>query len=400
MTFLLIKKQGAISYLRINFLILVKAYFSILIKTVSHACSSIKPLLSLFLLIGLSSCYSFKKTSDSKLTTPGLTRITVMSYNVENLFDTTHDSGKNDFAFLPLKKKQTAAHKSFCAPIAVPKWKDECLNKNWDKPHLNEKLNRLTDVINQVEDGAGPDILLLQEVENIDVLKQWNSKYLDSRYKNVVLIEGQDIRGIDVGLLTKLKVMGTPRLHQIPFEFDDPKRAQDTRGILQVDLELPDQSLLTVFVLHLPNPLHPHVLRTQALNHLNHLASLIPKENYIIAGGDFNITPEEASQQKRSQFLSKNWVVTHPDLCLSCPGTYFFAPKQSWSYLDWLLVSKNFEEQRSAWHLDKKSIKLINQSQFQKTTEGYPASFNSLNNTEGVSDHFPIYLEIYRPLKL
>ena len=32
--------------------------------------------------------------------------ISVMSYNVENLFDTVHDQGKEDYTYLPLSLKQ------------------------------------------------------------------------------------------------------------------------------------------------------------------------------------------------------------------------------------------------------------------------------------------------------
>ncbi|MCO4755188.1 MAG: hypothetical protein KC478_11955, partial [Bacteriovoracaceae bacterium] len=31
--------------------------------------------------------------------------VTLMSYNVQNLFDTTHDAGKDDYTYLPYKLK-------------------------------------------------------------------------------------------------------------------------------------------------------------------------------------------------------------------------------------------------------------------------------------------------------
>ena len=40
-------------------------------------------------------------------------RVSLMTYNVENLFDTVHDEGKDDYAYLPLSVKQ--AHPEYLA---------------------------------------------------------------------------------------------------------------------------------------------------------------------------------------------------------------------------------------------------------------------------------------------
>ena len=50
------------------------------------------------------------------------------------------------------------------------------------------------------------DVLAVQEVENIDILKEFNRDKLGSLYKHVVLIEGNDPRLIDVGILSKLPI--------------------------------------------------------------------------------------------------------------------------------------------------------------------------------------------------
>lgn len=44
------------------------------------------------------------------------------------------------------------------------------------------------------------DILAVQEVEHIKILKQFNSDFLNGMYEHVVLIEGNDTRFIDVGV--------------------------------------------------------------------------------------------------------------------------------------------------------------------------------------------------------
>ena len=48
-----------------------------------------------------------------------------------------------------------------------------------------------------------PDLLALQEVENIEALIQFNRKYLNNKYRYMMVIDGNDPRQIDVGVLSK-----------------------------------------------------------------------------------------------------------------------------------------------------------------------------------------------------
>jgi len=53
------------------------------------------------------------------------------------------------------------------------------------------------------------DVLAVQEVEDIDILKRFNreKKYgLDGLYKYQVLVEGNDDRLIDIRILSKLPI--------------------------------------------------------------------------------------------------------------------------------------------------------------------------------------------------
>lgn len=55
------------------------------------------------------------------------------------------------------------------------------------------------------------DVLAVQEVENIEILKEFNKEQLGGLYPHKVLIEGNDNRFIDVGLLSKLPLGASPR---------------------------------------------------------------------------------------------------------------------------------------------------------------------------------------------
>ncbi len=58
--------------------------------------------------------------------------ITIMTFNVENLFDNEDDVGKVDETFFALTDKQTDEHKAGCADIPVERWRDQCLNWDWN----------------------------------------------------------------------------------------------------------------------------------------------------------------------------------------------------------------------------------------------------------------------------
>jgi len=94
-----------------------------------------------------------------------------MTYNVENLLDTTHDEGKDDYTFLPLKLKKTHPEcLAACKKNQSPYREKECLETDWSDEILETKLTRLAESIGQINNGQGPDIQILEEVENLHVL--------------------------------------------------------------------------------------------------------------------------------------------------------------------------------------------------------------------------------------
>ena len=60
-------------------------------------------------------------------------KITVMTFNVENLFDTEDDPKKNDETFLPKAKKSSSEILKKCKKIKVRKWREQCLNCDWNE---------------------------------------------------------------------------------------------------------------------------------------------------------------------------------------------------------------------------------------------------------------------------
>ena len=157
----------------------------------------------------------------------------VMTLNVDNLFDTKDDKNKDDKAYLPIELKQSEAHKKSCNRIRVNSWKNECLYLDWNEETKNAKLRNIANSI--ISYGKnGPDIIALQEVENNNILSQLLDLLKPYGYIDSVLIEGEDYRGIDTALITKFNIIDS-KLHYIKFsgEFEGKDRSRtrtNTRG--------------------------------------------------------------------------------------------------------------------------------------------------------------------------
>jgi predicted extracellular nuclease len=91
--------------------------------------------------------------------------IRVMSYNVENLFDTVHDQGKNDYEFLPKNHPEKI---KYCKTEPDQK---RCLSEDWTNARLAIKLSQIRNVFAAIP-GGFPQIMGLVEVENENAVKQ------------------------------------------------------------------------------------------------------------------------------------------------------------------------------------------------------------------------------------
>jgi endonuclease/exonuclease/phosphatase family metal-dependent hydrolase len=315
--------------------------------------------------------------------------VTVMTFNVENLFDNIDDPAKDDKAYLPLAAKQTAAHRDACNEIEVDRWRDECLNLDWNDDTLNYKMTVVADSILQVNDGRGADIIALQEVENLAVLEQLRTGYLaDAGYLPAILIEGSDARGIDVAFLTRLPLARPPQLHPLALA-DFPERERDTRGVLQADFQLPDGSILTGFSVHFPAPFHPTAMRVAAYQHLNGLLAALPDNQPAFAGGDFNTTrSEDAEKHLLDTWARPHWTVAHDIGCQDCKGTHYYARADDWSFLDMIFLAEARGKNTTA-AIRADSVQIANGNPAQVTSNGTPLRFDA-DRRQGVSDHWPM----------
>ena len=326
-------------------------------------------------------------------TRPASQSITIMTFNVENLFDAKDDPDKADYDYLPIELKQSEEHKAACAALRFESWRDRCLNIDWDEGVVAQKLAVIAATIRQVNDGRGPDVIALQEVENIAILERLRTEFLgESGYEPAVLIEGNDSRGIDVAFLSRLPLAAEPQLHDLIFDGEFADRVDDTRGILQADFGMPDGSILTGFAVHFPAPYHPTGMRVSAYDTLNRLQANLPDDRHVFAAGDFNTSSsEDAEENMLDRFARPTWTVSN-DLCKGCRGTSYFPPDQSWSFLDMILWRPCCGAD-ATWQIRADSVRIANQMRAQVRDDGTPQRFR-FPEGPGVSDHWPVVIEV------
>lgn len=257
--------------------------------------------------------------------------IRVMSYNVQNLFDTRDDPQTRDEEFTPEGRQK------------------------WVNSVIEDKFQNLGRVVRSVS----PDILAVQEIENQSILEQWVQKGLrDEKYTSVITGPTDDMRGIRPGLITRFPVLSV-RSHKVWSEaLKDSKGAvMKTRDILEVELKVAPQQNLVVFVNHWPSKgggVDADRLRGHVSRELVKLVNQKVVENpdrLVLALGDFN--DELGSSVFRSDFplvdsfdaipkRSKMGLVSlAQEERTDDPsrfGTFYFHPESKWNLIDHFFV--------------------------------------------------------------
>lgn len=321
--------------------------------------------------------------------------VSVMAYNVENLFDTQHDEGKEDYTYLPKKFKDSSKEvKAFCATQSVPQYRKDCYELDWSESVLSKKIRQIAKVIKSVS-KSGPDIIVFEEVENLNVLKKLRDEGLAGMgYDTIVLLEGQDPRGIDVGMLSKFPLEGDAKLHKLNLKYaygNSGKKDRGTRGILEATFNVKGK-LLTVTGHHWSSQSNPPETRVVAARKLAAIAKLT--KNPLLALGDFNTTDADSPHGINQYIINTRKKVNFKDVHLEAQragvpdqGTHYY--RGHWEVLDRIFVyDQNFPELKVDWA----SYNVIKKN-FMLDKNGAPMRFNPKNG-QGMSDHLPITVEL------
>jgi endonuclease/exonuclease/phosphatase family metal-dependent hydrolase len=99
--------------------------------------------------------------------------------------------------------------------------------------------------------GLNADVLALEEVENRGYLQWFNSAFLRSMGYEAVLFEGNDNRGIDVAVLSRIPVGRVTSHRHLSFPDGAGRPSRLRRDLLEVQLLPPGGVPFEVFVVHL-----------------------------------------------------------------------------------------------------------------------------------------------------
>ena len=338
----------------------------------------IYPALLLFIYT-ISSC-SGQKNSDV---------FTILSYNVENLFDTINDPNTKDDEFTPQGKKK------------------------WTSDRYYRKIDSLNKVIRSINKDELPEIIGFCEVENKQVVEEL-IKRLNSKKKYAIIHkESPDRRGIDVALLYRqdeFKVINSDFI-KIQFSFE-PKVT--TRDILYVKGIASGIDTIHIFLNHwssrrggmkFSERKRVHAAKILRLK-IDSIQKAKPNAK-IICLGDFNDEPTNISltgylKANNKRLNAKNYELYNLMYDMSNiqrEGSYSF--KGKWDMIDNLIISQSLLKQNKGYYatfdsgkiFDKDFVLYYNTKIDQKTPS---KTYGGNNYYGGFSDHLPVYFQLIK----
>ena len=323
-------------------------------------------------------------------------------YNLENLFDTYHDEGKNDYEYLPDGANQ------------------------WTDVKYNKKLHNMAEVIRAMKDenGVYHTILGVSEVENRHVLEDLvtQPEIAEANYQ-IVHYDGPDRRGVDCALFYRPDQFTLLESRSIPFTFDSqstkfsmtPEEQADfrTRDILEVRGTIGDE-MFAFYVTHLPSRIGGKSgdLRSRGAEIIYENAMKLMQAYpgiKIAVMGDMNDNPFDESMVTYLHGKEKTEEVGEQDffepfLSMIKAGFGSLAYQGVWSIFDIIMVNENLVNPPKGTYkiqpiVKKKFYGRVFQRPFMTQQEGQYKGTpkRTMSNgafINGYSDHYPTYIVI------
>lgn len=314
----------------------------------------------------------------------------IVTYNVENLFDIQHDTLKNDTEFLPTATRR------------------------WTYGRYQRKIHDIMQVIVGIGEEELPVLVGLCEIENANTLKSLTQyrPYSQLGY-DYIHYESADKRGIDVALLYQ-KDKFTP-IASKPIEIT-LSNGDMGRDALYVCGTLNNGTTLHIFQVHLPsrvggasNSEPNRIAATQTIkNSVDSIMTTEPNAAIIIMG-DFNDSPKDYAPHKilgalpyktndvyeNSKLYNLAW--SSKNRVSGLEGTYFY--DGYWDMLDHIIVSGALLNQSLTTSINDGAtiFKPDWISKWNKKRGIFVPRRTYLGTyyQGGVSDHYPIYIELF-----
>ncbi len=316
-------------------------------------------------------------------------------YNQENLFDTCHDEGKNDYEYLP--------------------------NKGWNGMKYTNKLRNmskaLADMGTDVLPNVGCAFIGLSEVENHKVLDALvDQTPLKARGMKYVHVEGADRRGIDCALLYNPSLFSVKNVKLLPYVQELAKdSAFFTRGFLTVRGEMAGDDV-AVIVCHWPSRFSGSFYRESAARQVKVIKDSLLNVNRgmkIFVMGDMNDDPVNKSMHVYLQAKPEISQVGSDDmynpwynvLAKEGKGTLFY--NGNWNLFDQIVITPNLLN-KDAKHKDYSSLKYWKSQIFRRDYliqqegqyKGAPLRTTAGGRwLNGYSDHLPVVMYLVKEKK-
>jgi len=308
--------------------------------------------------------------------------LTIAFWNVENFFDTLNTNGKNDEEFSPGSKK------------------------HWSSERYQTKVLHLAQVIGDMNNQSGPDILGMAETETKEVVTDLVNSTIKNLNYEVVRIQSPDERHISTALIyksNKFKLLGSVG-DTVHLNNNHP-----TRLILHVTLLTNNNDTLHVFVNHWPSRLggmeESEINRVSAAKTLRGSVDLLLKTNplaNIVIMGDFNDEPDNNSIKRdlnAEEFICDSASFSYSLHNLAWEkkrnreGTLKY--NDQWNMLDQIIVSSaDVRDTHPSFHYLCGSFTIFKPVYMIETTEKYAGNplptYGGNKYLAGYSDHFPV----------
>ncbi len=295
------------------------------------------------------------------------TQFTIMSYNVENLFDTQHDEGKQDHEFMPQG------------------------NYHWTDKRLQQKLNDLSKVVAAADTRQPCAIIGLCEVENHRVMDMLCRKTpLRTQGYQYVMSDSPDRRGIDVAIMYR------PTLFQlISHQSIRAHTPHPTRDILHAAGRTQEGDTLDIYMIHLPSKLgrkQAEMVRGLVIKRLLDHADSIRSQRQqptIIIMGDFN---DELPEKNLRAFSRRGFRDMTARLS---PGTYKY--RGHWDTLDHILLFTHRPQEQFRGEI--LTLPFLLEDDPTNGGQQPRRTFHGTGYHGGVSDHLPVLLKVFEKKK-
>lgn len=323
----------------------------------------------------------------------------ILSYNVQNLYNSEDDGTPSDFSFLPKNHPQKI---DYCQKHANNIKK--CIDLDWTEEKYNNKLSQISRVIKN--QGSLPEIFTVVEIENEQVTKDLADVI---GYKNYLSTHNNHFRSQNSALMFNDKKISLQEFYEIKALPSKPQ----SRNILVANFRIKNKNVtLGVYVNHWMAQGADFDFRRESARVL--MAEVKKNEakylnyHYILAG-DFNCLDTEINKLLKNE-LSETFKIdlesqNQPEIKNKNPeGSYFDFYEKKWLKLDGAFLSANLHD-KSGIEADIKSFKIpffkFMQGDYKFKESGkeikIPQKFDHFTDEldeAGFSDHLPTVFKI------